>query len=616
MYPAYEARCAVTTLRHHQSLLVVLAERPDAYRFWAKLPLVTAPNEPDSLVPEQQAHYRLVLADDALRAPLPSSLAGLTTTSVILWDRYDAERLSEAQRQALVDWLHWGGRLIVSGPESLDSLRTSFLAPYLPAEADGTLELDEELLNPLDAWTISGVHAQRPTPWRGVRLQKVDGARMVLGGEAGAAPLVVERRAGRGQVVVTAFRLSEPSLVDWTSYDAFAHGCLLARPPRIWRQDVQQRDAAVVTWSDRSNWFEPQRTSDLRFAARGVTYMAPSSTSALPQYGQGFEVPPIVGPGTCAWRDDDGLTMAVREALAADAGLEIPSVRFVIGMIAAYVVLLVPVNWFVFSRFGRPEWAWFAAPVISVGFSLFVIRSANLDVGFARTLSEVVVVEMQPDYARGQVTRWGSLYNSLSDAYDIVSDDSALLALPVGEPREAPSDVNSGKVFTREDGVDTADVRRSALGGWTVASNTTGLYRTEQLADCGGPGAREAPRRRPLPDRKRHPLALHDLRLTGNVTASLLELGPGETTIVDVAPAEKKSSDNEDVSRQRLRHAAVAAATDAARLTAWIDDDGLPNVIEPEPSQSRRMTLLLVHVRYSDVKREPDRNLSTNPSPP
>ena len=39
----------------------------------------------------------------------------------------------------MLDWLHWGGQLIISGPESLEALRDSFLADYLPAESERTL---------------------------------------------------------------------------------------------------------------------------------------------------------------------------------------------------------------------------------------------------------------------------------------------------------------------------------------------------------------------------------------------------------------------------------------------------------------------------------------------
>ena len=39
-----------------------------------------------------------------------------------------------SNNRRLVDWLHWGGQIIISGPKSLDLLRgKTFLGPYLPA---------------------------------------------------------------------------------------------------------------------------------------------------------------------------------------------------------------------------------------------------------------------------------------------------------------------------------------------------------------------------------------------------------------------------------------------------------------------------------------------------
>ena len=59
-----------------------------------------------------------------------------------------------SQQQALLDWLHWGGQLIISGGagQSFSLLRESFLGPYLPAEATGeTVPLTQDDLRPLVA---------------------------------------------------------------------------------------------------------------------------------------------------------------------------------------------------------------------------------------------------------------------------------------------------------------------------------------------------------------------------------------------------------------------------------------------------------------------------------
>ena len=49
------------------------------------------------------------------------------------------ESMGVGQQQAMLDWLHWGGQLVIvggAGP-AFAPLRESFLAPYLPAEPSG-----------------------------------------------------------------------------------------------------------------------------------------------------------------------------------------------------------------------------------------------------------------------------------------------------------------------------------------------------------------------------------------------------------------------------------------------------------------------------------------------
>ena len=77
----------------------------------------------------------------------------------MLWDEVDpGELFTPEQERALVDWLHWGGQLIISGPDSLDLLKGSFLEPYLPATSGGprTIAADDPSLAELNSgWMIS-----------------------------------------------------------------------------------------------------------------------------------------------------------------------------------------------------------------------------------------------------------------------------------------------------------------------------------------------------------------------------------------------------------------------------------------------------------------------------
>ena len=88
---------------------------------------------------EKLRYYRLVLPMEPDKPALSSHPLTWTTISHAIWDGYAPDDLSVSQQQAMLDWLHWGGQLIVSGGagQSFSVLRESFLGPYLPGDATG-----------------------------------------------------------------------------------------------------------------------------------------------------------------------------------------------------------------------------------------------------------------------------------------------------------------------------------------------------------------------------------------------------------------------------------------------------------------------------------------------
>ena len=93
--------------------------------------------------------HLLNVANARERLFLPSQAMFWTSTAYVLWDEADPAWLDHDQQEALKDWLHWGGQLVISGPTTLDGLRDSFLAPYLPADATANITLAQEDLKPL-----------------------------------------------------------------------------------------------------------------------------------------------------------------------------------------------------------------------------------------------------------------------------------------------------------------------------------------------------------------------------------------------------------------------------------------------------------------------------------
>ncbi len=144
----------MSTLPTHQMLVLVLSK--DA------TPKFAAWNRMSAIIPsavdreggdiEKLRYYRLVLPMDHDKPALSSHPLTWTTISHTIWDGYIPDDLSLSQQQALLDWIHWGGQLIISGGagQSFSLLRESFLGPYLPADATAeTVSLTQDDLRPL-----------------------------------------------------------------------------------------------------------------------------------------------------------------------------------------------------------------------------------------------------------------------------------------------------------------------------------------------------------------------------------------------------------------------------------------------------------------------------------
>ena len=126
---------------------------------------------------------------------------------------------------------------------------------------------------------------------------------------------------------------------------------------------------------------------------------------------------------------------------------------------------------------GRVEWAWMAAPLIAIVGAGTVIRLAQLDIGFARSRTEIAILEVQGDYDRAHLTRYTALYTSLSSTYALSFDEQSALALPFSSGKQPTSPVEI-RTFTN---VQFQRDKQASLTGVKVSSNSTGMVHSEQM---------------------------------------------------------------------------------------------------------------------------------------
>ena len=631
----------------YQYHLVVLAKEVSRYGFLNATNTVLAPWESET-EGSIEPHYRVVLVDAAKTLPLPRNMLTWTSIAHVFWDEVDPTRISPDAQQALLDWLHWGGRLIINGPDSLDTLRGSFLDPYLPVDKIGTKSFAAE-----DLATWSQYWAERTQgknletlqpiqPWSGVQLKPRPQARELAGG----SQLFFEQNVGQGAVVVSAVQLSERDLINWHGFDGFLNGALLHRPAR--KFSAGYYEGLSTNWADHDNLrLDAHFTTGLRMFARDMTTQANVVTvkqtpanNANPAWQMGEPIATQVDRvgGIGAWNPFGPGAKAARESLKAAAAVELPGPSFVLLCLAVYLAVLVPFNWMVFKSLGHVEWAWITAPLIAILGTWAVVRLAQLDIGFVRSQTEIAILELQGSHPRGLLSRYTALYSSLSTTYDIHYENPETFAIPF-PAREK----DQFKIGDNTWDVVLQNQSETQLSGIAISSVSTRMVQSEEMLSCQGPLQLGTSSRGHKQIENKTEFDLHDVivvrrtfskngtpRLEGSWIG---DLRAGHSAVLGLTPliiapdqlpyAEQRSHAAESSRRKQLDVEAMLqlafqfpAASDPFNAqreeyrAVAIVDEMLPGIeVFPKSSQIHGTTIVLAHLEYgAPVPAKPDVN--------
>ena len=659
----------VTRMPSYQYYFVVLASEPNRYGFVKSLDSVEVPwdGESDADDTEDPLHYRVVSLGAAPTIPLPDNPLVWTSIAYLLWDEVDPKLFTPEQERALVDWLHWGGQLIVNGPDSLDLLKGSFLEPLLPAASGGSRKITADDLAALnDKFLIvspRGDHKRLvPTaPWSGVNLQRIERpGEPEIDAVAGATDeLLMERPVGRGRIVVSAMQLAERDLVNWRGgFESWFNACILRRPNREYHPGYF--GDFTLAWAEpklADRRLDAQLTTGLRYLARDLgvdtnyQYVDVTDQNAAAwQYGAPQSIrelrPPDRVGGLGAWNDFSATANAAREALVDAAGVEVPGTSFVVVCLTLYLVALVPLNWLVFHAIGRVEWAWIAAPIIAVAGTWAIVDRARLDIGFVRAQTEIGLLELQPNYDRGHLSRYTALYTSLSTTYDLEFNSLTAVAAPFptsANPQGTGGAGNSVCDFQRYDAV--------RLSGVFVPSNSTNMVHSEQMLLLDGAiqlGASQSQRRQQIENRSQfHLRSVAIVERTSREEEQnkqrpaepglrgiwIGELRPGTSALMTVlrpliADKDKSPFADERAAEERLQHTprldlepTFRLALDVnsfepgeKRLVARVDEVLPGETISPAASQIQGAVLVIAHLSYGP-RPEPEPDLNTRLDP-
>ncbi|HMP80103.1 MAG TPA: hypothetical protein PKD54_11670 [Pirellulaceae bacterium] len=514
----------IQILQPFQNHIVVLSKTPDRYRVLRLIDAVALPVLGNMVAPP---FYHVVLPTAGHPVPIPRNVFAWTTIAYVLWDDFSPQDLDAFQQQAMLDWLHFGGQLIINGPTSMSSLRGSFLEPYLPADSRGAKNLiaaDFEELNQNWSIPMAEVSGRRElqipnsSPMIGLSLDCRPGCEFVNG----TGSLVAESQVGRGRIVVTAVNLQDPRLRQWQSFSGFFHGAILRRPARTFDKSLWGEVSFRWKKNQSSVIFDPLLATTLRFTSRDLwtSGTSPEIHWHVPPLKDASDGgwPGLGGPsttredepmsffivsgstkrdledvlhfggydahdqaGTGGWNDHQGIAAAAREILTNAAGITPPTRTFVLRMLLGYLAVLAVVNWGFFKLIGRVEWAWAAMPIVALIGAFVVVRSAQLDIGFVRSETKVGLLELHGGYERGHLTQFTGVYSSLSTRFHIDFPSSHGLAAPFAyRPDAAPGPSPAQAITFRRDA-------SHQFRNIVVQSNSTGMTHEEDFIQLRGP---------------------------------------------------------------------------------------------------------------------------------
>lgn len=661
--PRYDSSWQANLLRlpRHQMLVVVLSkDSANQYAAWNRMGAIVPESADSSSVDiDKIRYYRLVIPtelDSLFLAPHPLTWS---TISHVVWDGISPDLLSVAQQQAMLDWIHWGGQLILPGGagQSFALFQESFLGPYLPADSTGeTIKLGPADLDALSKAYRPPLHAGEverqaqdlaqgiesrigyyatgydapapivPEPKREVYfvgMRPREGSSEITIGDGSKRVVAIERRVGRGRITMLALDPSDPAIVAWKGLDTFVRRVVLRRPeePVVMGGGF---DGSTVRPPQRG-LLSSQELSWFRIASRDL---GRELVDGSPRKG---EIPSEMGAGIVAnneqqmlfgleqspavadWLDDSRFPLLCREVLEGASGIMIPSASFVSRIVIAYLIAVIPINWLICRVvFRRKEWTWALVPVVALGFAITVERVAARNLGFDTAADEIDLLELEGNYPRGHLTRVGSLYSGGRTEFSLAfPDDPTALALPM----------NMGRSIRGE------DVARSSWLSYPVPTlvdlgvqpRSQSMYRAEQMTPLAG-GVRLEGEGRSRVVKNETNLELRDAVLVehlgrdSRIETWLGVIAAGSEARVEGGPEHTErvaSAGGFEPPRALLDELATAYEPreenrGEVRLVAWTPGSARGEVIEPAVDRHRGFTLVVVHLKRPAPPRADD----------
>lgn len=311
---------------------------------------------------------------------LPAMAQGYEMIDAIALADFLIDNLTEDQVEALRGFVRRGGLLIISGGSDLSRLKSQFYSEMLPivpkasvVAREGSPDISqlEQRYKSFDGVVSLGIRDGLPLTSGSLR----DGAETLFGSKSSATGygLVAKRAYGNGVVVFTAF--------DFLSQEI-----------RGWRQAP-------------SMWHDLLQTGNNTVSPRAILENNANNNEGG-RYGNNNG-------------DSQSTLSKYKDALAGKQATNVPPFNFVGILLGLYIVLLIPVSYFVLKKLDKRDFAWFTAPLIILGFSAASFIMALAIKGGLLTVNRAVVLESLANSDQAACYAQLSLYSPSRSEYDI-----------------------------------------------------------------------------------------------------------------------------------------------------------------------------------------------------
>lgn len=378
----------------------------------AGMPGGMMPGAPGGAKPESNIQIGSILPTD-----LPDRPAAYDGVDMVIVRDLSESSVDPKALKALSMWVAAGGTLVVSAGPNYQAYQTPFYDELLPVKVKGVANVPSMAAlsglsdKPFPSGAVA-VAASTPTPSSNFTVKSDSGT-----------PLYAQCWYGSGRVVFLAFDyLSEP----FTKWDGQAG---------FWKQVMSGVTAGSILQPSAGIYANDQQNYYSQFG--------PGSTQSLA--GTVEENPAIRTPGFN--------TIAV--------------------MLLLYLILLVPVNFFVLKQKRRLEAAWITTPAIVIAFVILEYGVGYTMKGGHLQLNEATVIETSSGARYARAITATSVFSPARRSYDMeVADPYAVTQVMKLSEREAPP-----QTFVAE---------KSSVEGLRMAMWSSKTFEAESGTDLGG----------------------------------------------------------------------------------------------------------------------------------